>query len=351
MTIAGSLMKRPGGFRRRNNGRFVRECHERGIDMTTTKNDVMRAVRTLAQRTLLLLAGVAAGAVAPTAWGANVEVTAFGQQLSIPKLTPSGTILARHYITPLQACGKTKCTIYSRIVNYPNGGVNGPGPIITTNVSGVSTRLLINGQAYETNFNLSSPIEFSQPLEVQLLADGRANTGGSLAGTNGATPFYFSMMLKEIAPYFVIALKGTITPIDGTCSTPAQNVTLPGALLRKFGDVGSTVGAHSFQIRINNCPKGYNRIGYTMEPRGGVIANAPGVLPAGADSTASGVKIRVTDDKGVPATFGTSIKVGDYDKATGGSYAIPMLASYIKTDATVTLGTVSGAMTVLLDYQ
>lgn len=319
--------------------------------MTTTANNATRAGRVRARCMTMLLALAAAGAATPSAWA--IDVYAFGQALSIPKNTASGTVLARHYITPMQACGQSKCTVTS-LYNYPNGGGSvGTGPTITTNVSGVSgvsTRLLINGQAYATGVPLATLIEFTQPLEVQLLGDGRTNTGGSLAGTHTANPFYYMLEMTGGAT-LRIYLKGTITPIDGTCSVPAQTVTLPNASLNKFGDVGSTLGTQSFQIRINNCPKGYNRIGYMLAPRGGAIANAPGVLPLTAGSTASGVKIRVADDKGVPAAFDISTKVDAYNKGTGGSYAIPMQASYIKTEATIRPGTVNGAMTVLLDYQ
>ncbi|AOI63785.1 hypothetical protein WS51_09625 [Burkholderia territorii] len=63
------------------------------------------------------------------------------------------------------------------------------------------------------------------------------------------------------------------------------------------------------------------------------------------------MKIFVADDKGAPVNFGQSIKVDAYDKTTGGSYAIPMEASYIQTDAAVTTGTVNGAMAVTLEYR
>ncbi|QCP54835.1 type 1 fimbrial protein [Trinickia violacea] len=298
---------------------------------------------------MALLAAVVAGAVPLSAWAQNYySADAFGQQISIPKSVASGTVLARHYITPIQACGQTKCTATS-FNNFPNGGSLGTGPTITTNVSGVSTRLLINGQMYATG-TFATPIEFTQPLEVQLLSDGRTNTGGSLAGEMVGSPFYFSFRYSN-GDLLRVYLGGRITPIDGTCSVPAQTVTLLDATLKQFGDVGSTVGTQSFQIRINNCPQGYNRVGYTLNPTGGVIANAPGVLPLTAGSTARGVKIRVADNKGVPAIFGTSINVVDYNKATGGSYTIPMEVSYVKTDATIQSGTVNGAMTVLLDYQ
>lgn len=288
-------------------------------------------------------------AASPSARATDIHsVYAFGQQLSIPQNTASGSILARHYITPTQACGLLECTV-TRLWNFPNGSGVAPGPTITTNVSGVSTRLLINGRAY-ASATLSPPVKFSQPIEVQLLSDGRPNLGGSLAGSVAA-PHYYTLEMKSNDASALIYLGGTITPIPGTCSVPNQTVTLPKESLSKLGHVGSTIGMKNFQIQVNNCPKGYNRVGYTLEPVGGTIANSPGVLPLASGSTASGVKIRVENAQGAPATLGTSITVDGYNKAAGGSFAIPMQASYIRTDTVATPGTVNGAMTVLLDYR
>ncbi|AIC20635.1 fimbrial protein [Pseudomonas chlororaphis] len=283
-------------------------------------------------------------AVSPAARAATVE--AFGQELSIPKNGGSGTILARHYITPTQICGQSTCTA-TDLYAYPDGGdVRSTSAVITTNVSGISTRLLINGTAYGTQ---SLSVTFSQPIEVQLLSDGRTNLGGSLAGLS-SLPQYYTLRAR-FAPVFSIYLKGTITPIDGTCSVPSQTVKLPKTLINRLDRIGATAGTQNFQIQVNNCPKGYNRVGYTLDPVGGVIANSPGVLPLAGGSTASGIKIRVENAQGTPATLGTSITVDGYNKAAGGSFAIPMQASFIRTDTVTTLGTVNGALNVFMDYR
>ncbi|WP_277593592.1 fimbrial protein [Pseudomonas chlororaphis] len=275
-------------------------------------------------------------------------VVAFGQEISIPRNTANGSILARHYITPSQVCGKSKCTV-KKIIAFPNGGggTSNAG-VITTNVSGISTSLLINGRAYG---NSTARVAFTQPIEVQLLGDGRENKGGSLAGGINISPYYYAIETEEYYSSFYIYLKGDITPIDGTCSVPSQTVKLPKTLIQRLERIGSTAGTQSFQIQVNNCPKGYNRIGYTLDPVGGVIENSPGVLPLAGGSTASGIKIRVENAQGTPATMGSSITVDGYSKAAGGSFVIPMQASYIRTDTVATPGTVNGAMTVFVDYR
>ncbi|AZC96235.1 fimbrial protein [Pseudomonas chlororaphis] len=239
---------------------------------------------------------------------AQADVTAFGQEVSIPRNTANGTVVARHYMTPQEVCGQSKCTVNKVIAYADGGGSPASTTIITTNVVGISTRLLINGRAYGTSY---PGVAFTQPIEIQLLGDGRENKGGSLAGIH-ASPYYYQLSTSENYD-FRIYLKGTITPIDGTCSVPSQTVKLPKTLIQRLERVGSTAGTQSFQIQVNNCPKGYNRIGYTLNPVGGVITNSPGVLPLAGDSTASGIKIRVENAQGAPATMGSSITVNGYN--------------------------------------
>ncbi|CAJ0693751.1 hypothetical protein R82526_04042 [Ralstonia mannitolilytica] len=148
-----------------------------------------------------------------------------------------------------------------------------------------------------------------------------------------------------------IKLKTSLTVIEGTCSVPSQTVELPSTPARSLTGIGTTAGERSFQIQINSCPKGYNKVLYRLKPVGDTIEKTPGVLPLSPDSTAKGVKIKVTDTAGAAAVFDTSIQIDDYNKATGGSFSIPMRVSYVQTEANVTPGMVNGAMSVLMEYQ
>ncbi|CAJ0884057.1 hypothetical protein R77567_03632 [Ralstonia sp. LMG 32965] len=132
---------------------------------------------------------------------------------------------------------------------------------------------------------------------------------------------------------------------------PSQTVQLPPTFARNLTGIGATAGERSFQININDCPKGYNKILYRLKPVGDTVETSAGVLPLSPESTAKGVKIKVTDSAGAAAVFDTSTQIDDYSKTTGGSYSIPMRASYVQTDANVTPGTVNGAMSVLMEYQ
>jgi len=213
-------------------------------------------------------------------------------------------------------------------------------------------QVVVNGKPQASlDKSKDNEIIFSTPVEVQLVKDPYVEISSSTSKSSVHSWFFTKKMTDktEIINYFSLG-DSTLTRIDGTCSVPSQTVQLPPTIGRRLDGIGSTAGVRDFNIKVNNCPKGYNRVGYTLEPMGGVV-DTPGVLPLATDSTAKGVKIRLTDRNGVAARFGTSIKVDEYNKATGGSYMIPMQASYIQTEATITPGTVKGAISLRLDYQ
>lgn len=260
----------------------------------------------------------------------------------------SGTVLGRYYITPQRACGKTQCT-FTNATLFPGGGINtATGPVISTNVSGITTRVLVNGEPVSGR---SYPnVIVTRPIEVQLLSNGYRVAAGSLAGSWGA-PEYFQLSFAESVYALAISLAGQVTPIAGTCSVPNQTVTLPFMPIHRFSGVGKTMGSTNFSIRLNNCPAGYNRVGYLVTPMGGADPNLPGVLPLRSGSTAEGFRIKLTNGNDVPVAFDTSTKVTDYSKSTGGSYSIPLVASYLQTDAATKVGKLDSAIQVLLDYQ
>ncbi|MCP1174116.1 fimbrial protein [Ralstonia chuxiongensis] len=279
--------------------------------------------------------------------------TAFTGSYALPGSLATGTVVARRSYTPTQLCGETKCRLHQfKLITMGAVDVGLPATTVSTRLTGLAMRVIVNGKP-QTLIDKwkDQPVIFSTPVEVQLVKDPYVEIKSSTAKELVHSWFFTKTMTDntEIINYFSLG-DSTLTRIEGTCSVPTQTVQLPPTIVRNVGGLGSTFGTREFQIKINSCPKGYNRVGYTLEPMGGV-ADAPGVLPLGTDSTATGVKIRLTDRDGVAAKFGTSIKVDDYSKTTGGSYAIPMQASYLQTEAAVTPGSVKGAISVRLDYQ
>lgn len=323
-------------------------------------------LRPYAARLIQAFVLVVVASISPKALALS-PVTAFGTTLNLPNSLPTGTVVSRYTIPLSLLCGSSMSCKVTSISLWPNGGsATHAGPLIPTNVSGISTRLLVNGQP-TAMFNIRSGYEtmVNSPLEVQLVRDGRPLSAGSLAGQAGGNPSYFYVcvpdgwdrtgdMCVSDKPGLAIALAATVKLVNGTCSTPDQSVALPAMVLYKLKGVGSTgdqSGTKGFELRFNNCPPGFARVGYLLAPVGGTAPNFAGALPVAGGSTAKGVAIQITGTNGTPATFNQRFPLSAYSTSTGGSYSIPMNARYIQTEATVTPGTISGMMSVLMDYQ
>ncbi|WP_420995740.1 fimbrial protein [Cupriavidus sp. 30B13] len=292
----------------------------------------------------LVAAGLMAALSSP-AFAAYV----FGQStITLPASVAAGTVVARDYLTPTQLCYSAQCTL-SYIEMYRFGGgerVNGPN--VDTTVTGLQTRLIINGQPMVAGI---TSVVITRPIEIQLVATGTKVIGGPLkADGSTASPAYYILRFPN-GSFYQIFLGATVKTIDGTCSTPDQSVTLAPIAPGKLGGVGSTAGSVAFNVRLENCPAGFNQVGYSFVPVGSETSIYGGVLPLGAGATATGVRIQVTDTYGTPVAFNQSVRLNGYSRTTGGSYTVPYKASYIKTADPVTVGSVKGSMMVLVDYQ
>ncbi|RKU05030.1 fimbrial protein [Burkholderia sp. Nafp2/4-1b] len=302
-----------------------------------------RTGRMIAIASALLLACAAFATDA----AAEGPLYAFGQAtVASPSTATPGMVVARHYFTPQEACGKSTCEI-NEIIMYTRGAeIQSPGPDLETVVSGLSTRMLIDGNVVVAG---TRPITLRNTLEVTLFRDSRLPKNGSLSSSR--YDFYYSLYYKSgVSSKIFLAAK--VGFINGTCSVPDQTVMLPSVMYNAFNGVGSTAGATDFQLRLNNCPAGYNRIGYQLEPLDDVIVGTPGAIQLRPDSTASGVGLQLTDGTtGQPLVLRRSLPVTGYNPATGGSPSIPLRAAYLQTGAQVGTGSVHAAAQILIDYQ
>ncbi len=137
----------------------------------------------------------------------------------------------------------------------------------------------------------------------------------------------------------------------GTCTTPDVNVVFPTVAASLFRGVGSLVATTPFDLRLNNCPAGYDSIGYSFAPTTRVVNAAQGVVALAASSTARGVGIQLADRAGQPLAFGTVYPLTDYDASMVNSHVVPLQASLYQIAATVSSGSVRSAVTFTLDYR
>lgn len=81
-----------------------------------------------------------------------------------------------------------------------------------------------------------------------------------------------------------------------------------------------------------------------------IVDNSKSVVALDGGSTASGVGVQLLDGSGNTMPFATQKIFTGYNKASGGSYTIPLQARYYRT-GNVSPGTANTAMTVTINYQ
>ncbi|MFS5317981.1 fimbrial protein [Streptococcus agalactiae] len=278
----------------------------------------------------------------------------FPTALSLPRRVPANTVVARAYLTPQQLCGEASCRLVYFLPNniFPDGtGLGSAGPTVATEIRSLDMRVLVNGLPQKRLGEENTPPQFTSQIEIQLLRNNSTELVNAASSDRVAFWFFTKTLAGNDRIKNYIHFNSTLTGIEGTCTVPSQAVELPSTRAGSLKGVGTTAGERSFRININDCPKGYNKIFYRLKPAGDTIETSAGVLPLSPESTAKGVKIRVTDSAGAAVVFDTSTRIDDYNKDTGGSFSIPMRVSYIQTAANVTPGTVNGAMSVLMEYQ
>jgi type 1 fimbria pilin len=307
---------------------------------------------------ILAALGLTAAAT-DSAFGADVygkDFRPFPTVISMPRDTPSNTVVARAHLTPQQLCGEDKCRlVIFRPISF---GIDGQGyevsgPTVITEIGTLAMQVIVNGEPQKRLTDGQSPVDFHSQIEIQLLRNNRGQIPGSVTEeSNDRLAFWLftKTMTGDDRIVSHIRLNTTLTKIEGTCSVPSQTIELPPTRAGSFKGIGTTAAERSFQISINDCPKGYNKIFYRLKPVGDTVETTAGVLPLSPESTAKGVRIRVTDSAAA-VVFDTSTRVDDYNTDTGGSFSIPMRVSYVQTEANVTPGTVNGAMSVLMEYQ
>jgi major type 1 subunit fimbrin (pilin) len=149
----------------------------------------------------------------------------------------------------------------------------------------------------------------------------------------------------------VITLNASVTVASLACSTPSITVEMGSNPTNAFSGPGSSTRPVNFSLAINNCPADMGRIEYQFDLSDSTIVNADlGVIALGSDSTASGVGLQLKDGAGNPLAIGHQYELTGYDQKSGGSYTVPLSASYYQTGSVVTPGTANARLVFTMTY-
>ncbi|EKS9916046.1 type 1 fimbrial protein [Burkholderia multivorans] len=280
----------------------------------------------------------------------SASIYAFGNaEMTAPTGIGVGTVFARYTLTPNDVCGKPVCTI-TQVLRYNKGSIWASpttSDSLETNVPGVSVQVVLDGKVVKERFSG----RFSGTGEVQLLRNSAPISSGKFA--SGSFNTYYLLTYDDgswAGTNTSIYLNGSVRAIAGACKIPEETVLMPTVYTSQFKGVGSSIGKTPFQIRVNDCPAGFNRVEFGFYPTQGVVSAIPGTLQLAPGSTTAGIGVQLTDEAGTPVTFQSPQLLSAYDRTVGGNYSIPMTASYVQTEPSMQPGPVNATMVVLLNY-
>ncbi|UMZ14256.1 type 1 fimbrial protein [Pseudomonas sp. MPFS] len=254
------------------------------------------------------------------------------------------------------------------------GPRGGPYRVWNTNLPGVGIaigiRVYINGCGWDSWSNLGGGGTFSPPWVGNacngwgsVINGGQAEmalvkTGPITPGTvAGGAMFEASAAVSDGGDYTMptngrktFSLTSTIIKV-AACTTPDVTVSMGSHKQSVFKGVGTTTPSVAFNLGVNACPAGLNAIQYQFIPINAVLDAANGVLALSGDSTATGIGLQLKDGNGNALKYRTQYVLTNYNRATGGSYTIPLRAAYYQTGQRVTPGSANTVLTFTMNYQ
>ena len=147
-----------------------------------------------------------------------------------------------------------------------------------------------------------------------------------------------------------VTMTGSLIISASSCKTPDVSVNMGDYVASEVtGSRGQTYPVN-FDIALNACPEGINRVTYSLQANTPVIDSESGLVALDGASGAKGVGLRIMDGDGTPLALDKAHAFSAYD-VQGGDFKIPLSAAYIHLeDQPLGFGTANTSMTFTMSY-
>ena len=147
-----------------------------------------------------------------------------------------------------------------------------------------------------------------------------------------------------------VTMTGSLIISASSCKTPDVSVNMGDYVASEVtGSRGHTQPVN-FDIALNECPDGINRVTYSLQANTPVIDGKNGLVSLDGASGAKGVGLRIMDSDGAPLAL-DKVHVFDAYDERGGDFKIPLSAAYIRLDdQELGFGTANTSMTFTMSY-
>ena len=113
---------------------------------------------------------------------------------------------------------------------------------------------------------------------------------------------------------------------------------------------GATPRVIKFNIALNDCQTGINKVTYSLKATTRIIDAQKGIVALNGTSTAKGIGLQLLNDAGQPMALDTTYPFTAFN-TTGKSFTIPLSAAYYRLAEGVTQpGTANTDVTFIMSY-
>lgn len=146
-------------------------------------------------------------------------------------------------------------------------------------------------------------------------------------------------------------LLNPITLNTASCQTPAVSVQMGDDYrLEEFSKSGDTPRTIKFNIALNQCQHGIQKVTYSLKSTTPVIDAQKGIVALNAGSTAKGIGLQLMNEAGKPIALDTTYPFSAFN-TTGTEFSIPLSAAYSRlADSKLEAGTANTEVTFIVNY-
>lgn len=288
-------------------------------------------------------------------YGSSTQTLSFGaslagKSLTVPADTPNGTVIYEDSIQGSQhdwICSSS--SQYGIFLNPILGTVASKATTYPIGKTGLSYRLWVDSLSrYESSLRTIIPAKYTIPSGIYRLEI--VKSGELAAKTNIPAGYLGKLMSDEVD----LALFNLINPIvlnAASCQTPSVPVAMGDDYrLKDFDLPGATPRVIKFNIALNDCQTGINKVTYSLKATTQVIDAQKGIVALNGTSTAKGIGLQLLNDAGQPLALDTTYPFTAFN-TTGKNFTIPLSAAYYRLAEGVTQpGSANTEVTFIVSY-
>lgn len=267
--------------------------------------------------------------------------------LTVPRDAPAGTVVYEESITaPQQGFNCTGSSPFIFRLNPTLGSVT-TGNTYPLGKTGLSIKVKNTQNGYLTADRLlsGSYLDPTRTYTLEIIKSGELSSKNEVPAGNLGAHRYGDLDLVRIN------LANPIILNAASCETPDVSVQMgDDYYLDEFSNIGDTSQAVKFNIGLNQCQTGIQKVTYSLKATSQVIDQQQGIVALNASSTAKGIGLKLMNDSGQPIALGTTYPFNGFN-STGTSFNIPLSAAYYRlANGELKAGTANASVTFVMSY-